>query len=106
MERLGPSLEVLWSVLGVSLKDLGASWKRPGGILGASWGYLGRFLGVLPISKRSEAVLKASWERLGGAWGRLGCVWERPGRRFGASLGCLFVVFETSLKRIGGKPDF
>ena len=86
MERLGLSLEALWSVLEVSLEGPGASWRRLGSVLG----YLGRFLGVLPIFKRSEAVLKASWERLGGAWGRLGRVWGTPGRRLGASLGCLF----------------
>ena len=95
MERLGGVFKGSWSVLEASCRHLGS-------VLG----YLGRFLGVLPISKRSEAVLKASWERLGRAWGRLGCVWEPPGKRFGASLGCLFAVFEMSLKRIGGKPDF
>ena len=102
MERLGLSLEALWSVLEVALEGPGASWRRLGSVLG----YLGGFLGVLPIFKRSEAVLKALWERLGRAWGRLGRVWEPPGKRFGASSGCLFAVFETSLKRIGGKPDF
>ena len=76
LERLGLSLEALWSVLEVSLEGPGASWRRLGSVLG----YLGRFLGVLPIFKRSEAVSKASWERLweglGSSWTRLGDVWE------------------------------
>ena len=85
-----------WAVFGGALERLGggpgASWRRLGSVLG----YPGRFLGVLPIFKRSEAVLKASWERLGGAWGRLGRVWETPGKRLGASLRCFF----QSLKRV------
>ena len=85
MERLGGIFRGSWGVLE-------ASRRRLGSVLG----YLGRFLGVLPIFKRSEAVLKAWWERLGRAWGRLGRVWETPGKRLGASLECFF----QSLKRV------
>ena len=66
----------------MGLEGPGASWRRLGSVLG----YLGGFLGVLPIFKRSEAVLKASWERLGGALSRFGRVSETLGRRLGASL--------------------
>ena len=87
-----------WTVFGGALERLGGVFKGSWSVLEASWrhlgsvlGYLGRFLGVLPIFKRSKAVLKASWERLEGlGWGRLGRVWETPGRRLGASLECFF----------------
>ena len=87
------SLEAPWSVLEVALEGPGASWGRLGSVLG----YLGGFLGVLPIFKRSEAVSKASWERL---WEGLGSSWTRLGDAWEASwsvLGEIFSVFGTSL---------
>ena len=80
------SLEALWSVLEVALEGPGASWRRLGSVLG----YLGGFLGVLPIFTRSEAILKASWERLGGG---LGSSWGRLGERLGSVLGRPWGVF-------------
>ena len=96
------SLDALWSVLEVGLEGPGASWRRLGSVLG----YLGGVLGVLPISKRSEAARKTPWERL---WGVLGSSCARLGDVLEASqgvLGVFFSVFETYLKRIARKLDF
>ena len=83
------SLEALWRVLELALEGPGASWRRLGSVLG----YLGGFLGVLPIFKRSEAVLKASLEGFG-------VVLDASGRRLGSVLGRPWGVFVQSLKRI------
>ena len=71
------------------MRGLGASWGRPGGVLGASWGVLGCY--------------GPSWGHLGGvlgaSWGRLGAILGRPGAilsRLGALLGESWAVLEPS----------
>ena len=78
---LGANLAPFWLHFpspGASWGPLGASWRRPGGVLGASWGRLGS--------------LGASWERLGGVLGRLGSI-------LGASWDVLRIAVETHPKK-------
>ena len=90
-----------WAVFGGALERLGggpgASWRRLGSVLG----YPGRFLRVLPIFNRSEAVLESSWGRLGGVfrpfWGVFGGVLRRVFREMSGAKQA-FLIFGIKMK--------
>ena len=86
MWPLGGLLGASWGPLGRVLRRLGASWGAPGSLLGGSWGSLGMLLGV---STTFWAELLAGILEHNSVWDLLCC--------FGVLLGPLFIFFVVLL---------